>query len=568
MSLSISTSRFPSPRIAAVVCIGVAAFGLAVSVRLYLAGQHLPLAPSENVFQRLFAGQEPLGLFPLIIFSLLLFELATTRSTPSLRSGSHFDALPNGATLSRSATWVVVALVLGAALFGTYVGMGHVALSMDEYNADFEARILHSGQFRAPVPEEWQRFVEAIKPIFVSWNPTEGTWLSTYLPGYAVIRAAVARTTGVAWVTNPLLAALSIPLIAVVSNQLWPGKHWRAILSVCALATSSQFLAMSVTAYAMSAHLVLNLVFLCLYLRGDRWGIRTAPVVGALALGMHNPFPHALFVAPFLVRLLRQRRFALLTWWLLVYGVASAIYLTWLIDVKPIGDRGGLLSLFAIPGVAQWFLQGMNLVLTLSWQSPIVALMTVTALLRVRCLGEAERDLAYGVFLTFAFYLLFPSTQGHGWGYRYIFGVLGNAVLLFVTALPCLEHATSPRTSRRLIAASFATSILVQLPSRASAIFAFARPFSNSFQTIASMDAEVVLIETDSIWYGRDLIRNDPLFRAGPIIANSRGLSGAETRALDARFGPRVRRLSTNELVTMGLERAVPPQPDAGAANR
>ena len=38
--------------------------------------------------------------------------------------------------------------------------------------------------------------------------------------------------------------------------------------------------------------------------------------------------------------------------------------------------------------------------------------------------------LGAGVVLTFAFFSFYPSTQGHGWGYRYVYGMLGNLALL------------------------------------------------------------------------------------------------------------------------------------------
>src|SRR5688572_33310947 len=89
------------------------------------------------------------------------------------------------------------------------------------------------------------------------------------------------------------------------------------------------------TGYSMPAHLALNLLWVWLYQRGDArsWGV--ALVVGVLALGLHNPIPHALFVGPFLIRLVRERRWERLVPALVVYAAGSALWLAWLRMANP-----------------------------------------------------------------------------------------------------------------------------------------------------------------------------------------------------------------------------------------
>ena len=70
----------------------------------------------------------------------------------------------------------------------------------------------------------------------------------------------------------------------------------------------------------MPAHLALNTIWLWLYSRPDRRAFYLAPFVGVVAIGLHQPIVHALFVAPFLVRLVLQRR------WRTV-GIFTVIYL-------------------------------------------------------------------------------------------------------------------------------------------------------------------------------------------------------------------------------------------------
>ena len=552
------TSRFPLPRIAAGVALTMVAYGYLIATLISSTQLKQPLTNAVGVFHRLFALHEPIGMLPLLCCALLVYELAT-------RPLSHGGTEPDpsglfrvGARATGFVMWGLMAAVLVITLIGTHIGMEHLALSLDEFNADFEARILLAGHFRTPVPDEWHRFMTAIKPGYVSWQPADGVWLSSYLPGNALMRAFVARLSGVTWITSPLLATLSVPLIVYVSRRLWPDQRWRAVFSSVALVTSSQFLATSMTAYALSAHLVFNLLFLGLYLQDNPWGKRLAPLVGALALGLHNPFPHALFVVPFLIRLLRDQRFPLLAWWVFAYGVASAGWLAWLLDVKSTDDAASMITLFAVPGLALWVMQGMNLVLLMSWQSPVVALLALTAMFGVKNLKPVERDLVFGILLTFAFYVFFPSDQGHGWGYRYTYSVLGSIALVSTSAVSWLMQATSVRATRRLVLASFAASLLLQVPHRAWEVFSFVQPVAHGMRSLAAVNADVVLVDTDSIWYGLNLVRNDPLFERRPVIAARGGLSAEDEQALRDRYGPRLRVMTTDELVAMGFERVQP----------
>ncbi|WP_332699641.1 hypothetical protein, partial [Halalkalibacter lacteus] len=92
---------------------------------------------------------------------------------------------------------------------------------------------------------------------------------------------------------------LSVVLLAAIARRLWPDEGLRPWMALAFLVTSSEVLMTSGTGYSMPAHLALNLLWLWLYQRGDArsWGLALA--VGVLALGLHNPMPHALFVARF-----------------------------------------------------------------------------------------------------------------------------------------------------------------------------------------------------------------------------------------------------------------------------
>ena len=357
---------------------------------------------------------------------------------------------------------------------------------------------------------------------------------------------------------NPVLAGTSVVLLAAIARRLWPGEPRRIWIAVACFTLSAQFIVTSMTTYAMPAHLVANLLWLWLYLRDDRAGVIGAAIVGALALGLHNPFPHALFVAPFLVRMVSRRRWGQLAWTLFVYAVASYAWLRWLQMNPTPGGGTGLLSLFRVPGLDMWQLQGMNLVLALGWQTPVAALLVVVAMLGHRRLTATEQDLALGIGLSFLFYVLFNSTQGHGWGYRYIYAVLGNAALLAAAVLPMLEQRVGVGRARRLVSVGLLLGV-VALVMRVQQVERFVRPFAAAMDLVAHGDAAVVVVRTSEVWYGRDLIRNDPYLRDGPVVVNASMLGQGDYDRLKAGYGARLRFIDTDELVALGMLR-VPPR--------
>src|ERR1051325_10677710 len=118
---------------------------------------------------------------------------------------------------------------------------------------------------------------------------------------------------------NPVLATVTILALYGAVRRIWPESQTNALIGVGLLASSSQFLLMSMTAYAMSAHLALNTIWLWLYLRPERREFYLAPIVGALAIGLHQPIVHALFVTPFLLRLVWQRKWSAVSVYGLIY---------------------------------------------------------------------------------------------------------------------------------------------------------------------------------------------------------------------------------------------------------
>ena len=172
---------------------------------------------------------------------------------------------------------------------------------------------------------------------------------------------------GVESLTGPCLAGLSLVLIAAVARRLWPQESLAPFIAVILLASSTQFLITSMTSYTYPAHLCFNLAWLYFYCRGDRLGYLVTPWVGFFALGLHNPFVHALFVTPFLLFLLWQKNWKYIIYFGLVYAGGCIVWFSWWTQIVHLADKD--MDAFQIPGAYQLLVQPMNLAMLFSWQS-------------------------------------------------------------------------------------------------------------------------------------------------------------------------------------------------------
>lgn len=64
----------------------------------------------------------------------------------------------------------------------------------------------------------------------------------------------------------------------------------------------------------------------------------------------------------------------------------------------------------------------------------------------------------------------------------------------------------------------------------------------------------VLVVPADSIWYGRDLIRNHPSMNA-PVTLRRSVFAGVDTAAIPTQWRSSVRLISVDELEALGLER-------------
>lgn len=447
---------------------------------------------------------------------------------------------------------ILAAITTGAVYAGAYLVYRHYALSLDEFMAEFDARIFAGGHLLAPVAAEWRDYVPALQPIFRLEVPENAYWISSYLPVNAAFRAVFVLLGDPAF-EGAVLAGIALLALYGVARRIWPERPDAAIVGTVLLACSSQFLITAMTPYAMTAHLALNLVWLWLFLRDTRWSHGLAAAIGFAACGLHQVVFHPLFVAPFLLSVLRARRWKLAAFYAVAY---AAIGLFWILYWKfLLQGTGAAAAQTADFGIAYLFrrivdmtqlniltsipLMGLNLFRFVAWQSPLTIPLALTAFIVLRRQNETVRDLGWGIFLTLAVVLILMPYQGHGWGYRYLHGLLGSLCLLAAQGwitLTGLQEGGGRKQITTLLAASAAVSLFVLLPWYAWQARSFVTPYAAAVAAIQNAKADVVIVDPSEIWFGVDLVRNDPYLRTSPKVMALYQLDEAGLRKLCGRY--------------------------------
>jgi len=527
---SAGSRRTPkSIRLAFVSMVSVVLIGCFFTRQIKLIGLHRRELYRENVFWYLYAEHEPF-FFGLTIVTIVLSYLYFRWSFSFLTVSGLQQSWAK-----RCHVFMIAGGVFLVTAVGTYFVFHDFPVCNDEFMAAYQASIFAAGRIFATVPPEWREFALPLTPIFAVYNPDRHTWISAYLPVYSAIRALF-HLGAVESLTNPFLAALSILGLAGVARNLWPGSREHVVVAVALLASSSQFLLMSMTAFAMSAHLCLNLLWLWLYTQRSRFGWVLTPWVGVLALGLHNPGVHALFVAPFLVRLLRNERRSISAYFASVYLIGSAFWLFWMTKVtQGIVSGGGeqtTASVFGFPGPSEVVANIMHLSMLVSWQAFPLIFFSLIAIGPGHSLPPVFKDLIWSFILTYGFYWFFLPGQSHGWGYRYCYSVLGNLALLGVVGWQEIIRWAGGRKALSFLLGTCTLALVVGLPVRCSQAEKFVRPYFLSVEYIKSLPVPLVVFDARTVWSPRDFSRNDPFLKSNPKLFYSDRLTQAQRTRL------------------------------------
>ncbi|MDQ4421302.1 hypothetical protein OOT33_12810 [Sphingobium sp. DEHP117] len=552
---------------------------------------------------------------------LILFIMCQS-ATPGGKPGKRAFALLR-ATPPRWMLWAGASLLVLACWAGHYFVFQGYDLSRDEQMANFDAWIFTHGRLLWELPELWRGpQAAALHQLFILPIGDHEAWVSNYLPGNAALRTLVGVVADPA-LTSPLAAGAAAIALWKIARRLWPDEPDNAAVAVILLATSSQVLFTAMTAYAMSAHLALNLIWLALYLADRPRYHVMAVMVGFVATGLHQPIFHPLFVAPFMLLLLRDRRWKLLCAYGASYAAIALFWLAWplwlsahgLHQASNPGDGIGfwdrILRIAALPGPGALWLMALNLLRLISWQHALFLPLLVVGMVRVwrerndleridiqmmtcgKCRFSVTRSAAYlryvgtgsagdrhlqavraecrsaqgavgiqfrwsrkggfssigaqrtqryvsteaqkialcrpiwaespqplgralalGCLLPLPVLLILLPYQGHGWGYRYLHGVLGNAVLLCVFGWQYLKHEAGVRNA--MVTATAATC-LVLIPMHGWQTWRMAGDYATIDRAIQASPAHWAIVDDRAAPFAENLVINSPDLGTRPI---------------------------------------------------
>jgi len=464
----------------------------------------------ENLTLRLGSTQD----MPLVwIFLLTAFLQPTPANSVAVDHRSPATA----------ALFVSVLFILLAGAVGNHVVFHGYAVTRDEQMAIFDQQIFVHGRLLWPIPTDWRFVADALNRRFMLPIGANEFWVSGYLPVHSAFRALLA-SIGISDLSSPLMAALSAVALWTIARKLWPDSKDTAVLALLLLVTSSQVIITAMTAFSMSMHLALNLVWLALFLADRRQTHAVAALVGFFATGIHQPLFHPLFVLPFFLLLAEQRRCRLLGFYLASYALIGAFWMAWPLWITSHGtspptaihcasticssapgfiDR--LRSALTTFDVQHIWMTAANVLRFVCWQHPLLVPLALFGAMTCWRSEPLVRALAIGFVLPVVVMAVILPWQGHGWGYRYVHQVLGNAILLACYGFRRLE--TNGLSMRRPLIVSSAMA-LVLLPLHGWMAERVAAPFVRIHDELASIPADVVIVDTEVVPYGQDVVGN------------------------------------------------------------
>jgi hypothetical protein len=443
-----------------------------------------------------------------------------------------------GRTTEAIATWrwlpLALILLTGAiVVVGTRVVALDYPFSRDETMAVYDSIIVANGQIMAPVAPEWREYANALEPIFRLAVPGNVAIVSSYLPGNAAIRGALSLAFDRPMI-NAIVLVVGLVALYGVLRRLWPERRDVHAVGLILAVASSQVLFMAMTPYAMTAHFTLNMIWLWLFLRDTRWSHGLALAVGFVATGLHQLIFHPIFIAPFLLHLLLTRRLGLLAVYTVCYVAIGifwikywALLLAWhgiapeaaqTFGLAYLIDRIGWMLYYVSISSPETMLQ--NMLRFAAWQSPLLLVLLVPGIALAMRTGGVHRALVLGIVLTLLTMGILLPYQDIGWGYRYMHGLIGSAAILGALAWAQLTAGWMPaqRTAGwGVVCATSAAALLVMAPVHAAQMNAYITPHARAHAAIDKIPATFVVVETIGIYYGADLVRNDPYLRNRPI---------------------------------------------------
>jgi len=499
------------------------------------------------VFDHLLREQDIAG-------SILAVAIAIAAYLPRTRG----PATELVALLSRH-VWPVAALVFAALCVAMLTVVQNHALAGDEHLTLLQSRAFAAGRLTGQFPPE---LALRLVPTDYQWRwvivSQSGAVVAAYWPGFALLLAPFSLI-GAPWACNPLLASLSLVLMAKLATRLTGSAHAGGWAILFALG-SPGFAGMALSYFSMTAHLFLNLLFAWLMVQGGLRARAAAGVVGSIALVQSNPVPHMLFALPWILSIARasgsRRNLAALAagyaplglllgvgWWLFLRELQGKM------ELLPYAAAGDLVERLA-NGLWYLFLQ-FRMVFTVpddytllsraaeqarlwSWSVPGLPFLALAGWWMARHNAELNL-LAWSLASTLLGYLFVNFDQGYGWGARYVHSAWGVLPILASVAMVSVADPAAARlrgyvVRLALLSLVFATALrLFQIHLFIDEQLALRPPFEKGKR-------QIVFIAVNSPVYSQDFVQNDPFLRDPVIFMLSRGARRDYAEVIRPRF--------------------------------
>jgi hypothetical protein len=477
---------------------------------------------------------------------------------------------------------VITALLLA---LGTLAIYHNHPLSMDEYAAYFQSRIFAAGHLngRFPVPLLDWLIPHGFQNYFLNVSRATGSVAESYWPGCALLLTPF-TWAGVPWLCNPVISALTLLVIHRLALELFDDREAAGFALLLTIASPVIF-ANGIAYYSMPAHLLANSVFALLLIRPTPLRAAAAGVVGSLALALHNPVPHMLFAAPWLVWVAtrqggRRLLAALIAGYLplcVLLGLGWFVFSGHLVlegfvsattQVALLNRLQSMIRIFSLPNATVVLARLIGIAKIWVWAVPGLMILAVTGALRWR------RDalcllLTTSALLTLFGYFLVPVDQGHGWGYRYFHAAWMALPLLATAALfrPARSpgQASSPTRlfedgeTKGFVAACILLTLVFGIGFRAYQLQEFIARDVSQVPQYKGTERRVVILDGRFSFYGADLVQNDPWLRGNEIRMYSHGAAADEK--MMAQYYPEHHKVYADRYGTVWSQLSAPPRP-------
>lgn len=463
---------------------------------------------------------------------------------------------------------IVIAVITASLLaLGTLFIYHNHPLAMDEYAAYFQSRVFAAGRLhgRFPPPQLDWLIPRGFQDYFLNVSRVTGSVAEAYWPGFALLLTPF-TWAGVPWLCNPVLSALTLLVIHRLALEMFDDFEAAGFALLLTIASPVIF-ANGISYYSMPAHLLANSVFALLLVRPTPVRAAAAGVVGSFALTLHNPIPHMLFAAPWLVWVITRRGgvrlFAsLIAGYLpicLLLGLGWFLFSGHLLSdglgsaagpVAPMHRLQHMLATFSLPDATVVLARIIGIAKIWVWAVP--GLMILAAAGAVRWRQDALcRLFTASALLTLFGYFLVPVDQGHGWGYRYFHSAWMALPLLATAGLfrPARIRSDVDPDSRLFedaetkgfVATCMLLTLVFGIGFRAWQMEDFMARDVSQVPQYTGTERRIVILDGRHSFYGGDLVQNDPWLRLSETRMYSHG-AAADERMM-AQYYPELRRV-------------------------